>query len=41
MVIFIGVILLIFLVVIGYLLKSNDELKRALMDCKNKLKRGH
>ncbi len=35
-----GIIIIVLLVLIGYLLKNNDEFKKALEDYKNKLKKG-
>jgi hypothetical protein len=33
-----GIIIITLLVVIGYLLRNSDEVKKALADCKDKLK---
>ena len=40
MVTFLAVILIISIVLIIYLFKKNEELRRALTDCENKFKRG-
>jgi len=34
-----GIIIIVLLVVIGYLLRNSDEVKKALAECKNKLKK--
>ncbi|MFH0738577.1 MAG: hypothetical protein V2A59_01790 [Candidatus Omnitrophota bacterium] len=40
MVVILAIILIIAIVGIMYLVRNNEELKKALTDCKNKLKRG-
>jgi uncharacterized protein (UPF0333 family) len=40
MVTFLAIVLIISIVLIIYLLKKNEELKKALTDCQNAMRRG-